>query len=80
MLLFLFSHSEASCVGLEVKLHSDSRVSEEQIRTAVEFGMDISNLGNPIDTKKFVFSFIRNLLLQSAKFHLGIQSSTRYRY
>ena len=63
---------ETSCVRLEVELDSDTVVAEEQMETAVKCGVDVSNQGNPIEAKKYVFSFIRFLLLQREKFETGL--------
>ena len=62
--LFLVFYLEASCVRLEVELDSDSVLTQEHIDTAIKFGIDSDNRENP---KKFVFSFIRKLLLQREK-------------
>ena len=60
------------CVRLEVELNSDSVIAEEDIGKAMRFGVDQSNVGNPIDTKKFVLAFIQKLLLQREKIDLGL--------
>ena len=73
MTICLFLYSEASCVCLEVELDSDSVISQDLIDVAAKFGIDPNDLGNPIDTRKYVLAFIRKLLLQSRKLNLGIQ-------
>ena len=58
---------------MEVELDSNSVVAQEQIDTAIKFGIDRNDLGNPIDAKKYVLAFIRKLLLQREKLDLSIQ-------
>ena len=58
---------------MEVELDSDSVVAQEHIDTAIKFGIDRNDLGNPIDAKKYVLAFIRKLLLQREKLNLSIQ-------
>ena len=71
--IVLFSYLEALCLHLEVELDSDSVVSPDHVDTAVKFGIDRNDLGNPTDAKKYVLAFIRKLLLQREKLGIGIQ-------
>ena len=54
-----------------MELDSDSVVGQENINTAVKFGIDLSNLSAPVETKKYVVAFIHKLLLQREKIDLG---------
>ena len=69
--IFLFFSSETSCIHLTVELDTDSVVAQEHINTAIKFGIDLSNLSAPVETKKYVLAFIHKLLLQREKIDLG---------
>ena len=60
-----------SCIHLTVELDSVSVVDQERINTSVKFGIDLSNLSAPVETKKYVLAFIHKLLLQKEKIDLG---------
>ena len=54
-----------------MELDSAFVVNKEHINTAVKFGIDLSNLSAPVETKKYVLAFIHKLLLQREKIDLG---------
>ena len=63
--------TDTSCIRLEVKLDSDSDVTQEQMDIAIKFGVDLSNLSAPVDEEKYVLTFIHKLLLQREKIDRG---------
>ena len=44
---------------------------QEHIDTAIKFGVDLGNIGDPVEMKKYVLAFIHALLLQREKIDLG---------
>ena len=56
--------SDSVCIQLEMEIQTDSVISEQNVRTAVQFGVEISN---PLDAKKYIIAFLKNLLLQRQK-------------
>ena len=49
-----------------MEIHTDTVVSEENIKTAIKFGADSSEL---TDAKKYILAFMRRLLLHKEKIH-----------
>ena len=47
-----------------MEIQTDSVISEQNIKTAIQFGVELSN---PIDTKKYIIAFLKKLLLQREK-------------
>ena len=47
-----------------MEIQTDSVISEQNIKTAIQFGVEISN---PIDTKKYIIALLQKLLLQREK-------------
>ena len=56
--------SDSACIQFEMEIQTDSTISEQNMETAIQFGVEISN---PIDTKKYIIAFLKKLLLQSEK-------------
>ena len=54
---------------MELEIHTDTVVSEENIKTATNFGVDSSEL---TDAKKYIFAFMKRLLLQKEKIHSNL--------
>ena len=47
-----------------MEIQTDSVISEQNVKTAIQFGVEPSN---PVDTKKYIIAFLKKLLLQSEK-------------
>ena len=47
-----------------MEIQTDSVISEQTVKTAITFGVDIAN---PVDAKKYIIAFLKKLLLQRQK-------------
>ena len=56
--------SDSSCIQLRMEIETDSVLSEEHVKAAIEFGLDPSDVA---DTKKYLIGFIKRLLLHREK-------------
>ena len=56
--------SDSSCIQLRMKIETDSVLSEEHVKAAIEFGLGPSDVA---DTKKYLIGFIKRLLLHREK-------------
>ena len=52
-----------------MKIQTESVISEQNVKTAIQFGVELSN---PIDTKKYIIAFLKKLLLQREKFEKNL--------
>ena len=70
--LYLFTTIGEACIHLELdlELETGSSVSEEQIRTAVKFGVDLER--DSTDVKKYIVVFLEALLHQGEKLKIGV--------
>ena len=60
-----FSHSDSACAELQIKLVTESEVSEEVINRARKFGVEFHN--DCTDPKNYLTAFLKKLLLQREK-------------
>ena len=56
--------SDSSCIQLRMEIETDSVLSEEHVKAAIEFGLGPSDVA---DTKKYLIGFINRLLLHREK-------------
>ena len=56
--------SDSSCIQLRMDIETDSVLSEENVKAAIEFGLGPSDVA---DTKKYLIGFINRLLLHREK-------------
>ena len=56
--------SDSSCIQLRMEIETDSVLSEEHVRAAIEFGLGPSDVA---DNKKYLIGFIKRLLLHREK-------------
>ena len=57
---------------MEVELDSDSSVVQEHMDAAIRFDVDLHNLSNPVEAKKYPLAFIQKLFLQREKIDLEL--------
>ena len=48
-----------------MEIQSDTVISEQNVKTAIQFGVEISH---PVDAKKYIIAFFKQLLLRRQKF------------
>ena len=56
--------SDSACIQLEMDIETNSVLSEENIKSAIKFGIDSSDL---TDTKEYTIAFLKRLLVQREK-------------
>ena len=61
--------SDSACIQLKMEIQTDPHVSEENIKTAIKFGVASSDV---MDTKKYIIAFMRKLLFHREKVEMNL--------
>ena len=71
--LFLFiCLSDVLSIRLEVEFIEDSKISQDHLDMAVQFGINLDNSTTTNKAQKYVVAFFRNLLMQREKINEGL--------